>query len=147
MRHLTRLALLLLTLYIPVELTYAQQRQACPPVRTSHSAIVVDARRGVFNLNPGAYTPIHFVVPTNRDESYICGNFRSNTPVEVFILDPGQMQQFENGRDASTFYHSGRVIVGSIFAVLQPGEYYLVINNKFSAFARKTVSLGAMLFY
>lgn len=143
LKTLTRLAFLLLLL---TTTAHAQQRPACPPQARPNLGILVDARRGVFTLNPGAYISIPFHA-LNKDSSFVCGRFQSNTPVEVYILDPGQMDKFINGQGSSVFYNSGRVNTQMIYAQLPPGEYFLVINNRFSTFARKVVSIGATIHY
>jgi hypothetical protein len=63
----------------------------------------------------------------------------SGNDIETIILDQDGFENYSNGHSVRTFYNSGKITVGSINTFLNPGQYYLVFNNRFSLFTNKVV--------
>jgi hypothetical protein len=72
----------------------------------------------------------------------------SGNDVEVLLADEDNFTNWRNRHPAQVLYQSGKVTVGEIDVPINtPGNYYLVFNNAFSAFAAKTVEANVELRY
>jgi len=71
--------------------------------------------------------------------SKVTGQFMvAQHDIEVTIMDANGFMIWSRGNATLTHYFSGRVNAGSIDVNLSPGDYYLVVNNKYSVFTPKT---------
>lgn len=90
------------------------------------------------NLNPGDYWQTNI---NNKQGGSFIGAFASDTDVEVYILDNGNYAAWLNGKSFSSVYSSQRTSRGNFNVRLGRGPWYLVVSNKFSFIASKTVNL------
>lgn len=113
-------------------------------VLTTANIATQEAQTGKdYVIDAGGYSWLTY----NFDEvTRIAGRFRarggSGNDVEVFILDEDGFENWRNGHRAGTYYNSGRATVGRFDVTLRPGNYYLVMNNRFSSVSNKIVNLA-----
>lgn len=100
------------------------------------------AKEQAIAIGAGEYWVYGFEVTSTAN---FAGRFRARggarNDVEVYILDSDGYENFRNGNSAETYYNSGRKTVGNFNVRLGKGQYYLVINNRFSTFSSKAVEL------
>lgn len=68
-----------------------------------------------------------------------------NVDINVWLLSPWQLKAFKAGDEFFPYWEASRerIVKGSFdFTVPEDGWYYLVIDNKFSWFTSKTVSVN-----
>jgi hypothetical protein len=76
--------------------------------------------------------------------SRVTGEFSATggrNDVEVYIMNTFQYMNFNNNLSTPTFYNSGRATARTIDVALPSGSYWLVINNRFSIFTPKAVTV------
>lgn len=110
------------TVYIPVE-----------PKEVTRSVVV----------SANSYFAVPMPVPAEGIR--IKGRFRaqggSGNDIEMFVLDEDGFENWKNGHRVSPFYNSGRLTVASFDFTLGQGQFYLVLNNKFSWLTPKAVTI------
>jgi hypothetical protein len=75
----------------------------------------------------------HFIVTGGTGNDIVC-----------LILDEDGFTNFRNGHPANASFNSGKVTTAKIGpAHLVPGEYYVVLDNRFSLFSGKMVQMQA----
>jgi len=89
-----------------------------------NGALVILDRR--IHIAPKSYFAQEFKV---ANDARLRGTFDSTSPVELSLMT----------RQGSELYHSARINKGSVDVKLQPGDYYLVIENRFSWVTSKDV--------
>ena len=93
--------------------------------------------RGQHVVRAGQFQYFVFRVPPTG--SKVTGQFMvAQHDIEVTIMDANGFMIWSRGNATFTYYFSGRVNAGSIDVNLSPGDYYLVVNNKYSVFTPKT---------
>jgi len=65
--------------------------------------------------------------------------------IEAVITDARDFENWKNGRPARVLYQSERISTGSMDIPLQPGQYYLAFNNRFSLLTDKTITANILL--
>jgi hypothetical protein len=112
---------------------------ASPPFRLS-AATYVDRRvlvNAEFVVRPGQFKSWRFHV--ERGGARVVGRFRSDTNIEVYIMDDDALENWRNGARVGAYYSSGRLTVANINVGLSEGDYNLVFSNVYSAFSIKEV--------
>ena len=61
----------------------------------------------------------------------------------VYIFDEQQYRLYEQGQAETAYYVSGKVKSGVFDVTINPGKYYIVLDNSYSAFSTKSVQLQA----
>lgn len=116
-------------------------QQAQQNSQPSTSVTIVN---NVYKVGPGTYTYIPFSIPCTASTS---GSFAAQAAlgsnIDVIILDQNNFEQMSNHQQATAYYNSGKVQSGSFNIILQPGQFYIVLSNTYSAFSTKTVSIDA----
>ena len=96
----------------------------------------------VYKVRPGNYYYVYFTFPC---VATVQGGFLASAAlgdnIKVYFLDENQYKKYENGQSASTYYNSGKVESGVFDVTVNPGKYYIVLDNKYSDFSTKTVQL------
>jgi len=101
-------------------------------------------------VSAGAYTPHPFTIPTGASNSSVSGTFTaqggSDNDIKVYIIDDADFENYTNNvqgivqADFSCLYYSGQVHTASFNVNLSGGNYYLILNNKFSISYQKLVN-------
>jgi hypothetical protein len=116
---------------------------------TSHTFQVVN---GIANVKADTYVDYPITVPSGALNISVSGTFTasggSGNDIKVYIFDSTNFGNYKNGKDFTDIYQSGQVTSASITAnPLSSGTYYLVLDNKFSTTAEKTVNIQATYTY
>ncbi len=90
--------------------------------------------------------------PRGRSEYILKGHFvasgGSGNDIRVFLFDPTNFLNWKNGHRALVIYQSGVVTAADLSVpITQPGTYYLVLDNQFSAFTEKMVAVQDYIEY
>lgn len=90
--------------------------------------------------------------PRGRSEYILKGHFvasgGSGNDIRVLLFDPTNYLNWKNGHQSFVMYQSGVVTVADMSVpITQPGQYFLVLDNKFSAFTEKAVSVQDYIEY
>lgn len=113
-----------------------------------------------YKVAAGAYMPIYINMPVNgqcvgsfesyddRDDLAVIvtdnlGRYIRTQPkgdIEIMILDIFQFTFFQRNGSYIAAYTSGRSFGGTFNAELPAGPYWIVINNRYSMLARKSVT-------
>jgi hypothetical protein len=91
------------------------------------------------NLRPGGYWSIYI---KNKQGGVFNGAFAADTRVEVYILDDSNYNAWLNNQSFSSVYSSQRTTRGTFNYRLGKGIWHLVVSNRFSYIASKTVNLN-----
>ena len=107
---------------------------------------------GQLVVGAGKYASVKFNVPSWMRSARVVGSFRtsgrSTKSIEVVLLQEDEFQNWANGRQARVLYSSGRATAGKIEApVGKVGTYYLVFNNSFSPYTKKSIAAEVELRY
>jgi phosphodiesterase/alkaline phosphatase D-like protein len=99
-----------------------------------------------FTLNPGQYH--YWQIPAGSG-SHLYGRFHASgaggNDVEAFVFDEEGFENWRNGHQATYYYMSNRVTVGSFDVRLNAGNNYLVFSNNFSLISNKAVTADIFL--
>jgi hypothetical protein len=90
-----------------------------------------------FVVRPGQYRVWRFYV--GERGASVVGRFRSDTNIEVYIMDDDALENWRNGATVKTYYSSGRITVANINVQLNEGYYNLVFSNVYSAISIKEI--------
>ncbi len=98
----------------------------------------------IYKVNPGTYTYVAFSLPCM---SKVQGGFTANDllgdDIIVLVVDDSNFDRFENDREISPFYDSGKTKSGEFDLTLEAGDYYIVMSNQYSILSTKTVQFQA----
>jgi len=101
----------------------------------------------VYKVKPGSYYYVYF---TLYCVATVQGGFLASAAlgdnIIVYFFDENRFNTFESGQSASTYYNSGKVESGVFDVTVNPGTYYIVLDNRYSLFSTKTVQLQAATF-
>ena len=97
---------------------------------------------GEYNVSPGQYYQIPFTLSSSAT---ITGSFSATATlgnnIIVYVFDQSNFASYENGQNYSAYYNSGKVASGNINLQLGPGTYYIVLDNTYSTFSTKDVTI------
>ncbi len=136
MNRLTRRIATITTLLITLMLPALPCGASASPGRT----VLINAQ---FVVRPGQFRSVRFHVG-NKNGSVV-GRFRSDTNIEVYIMDDDALENWQHGATVKTYYSSGRLTVGNIKVRLGEGDYNLVFSNLYSTFSIKEVTANVEL--
>ena len=72
----------------------------------------------------------------------------SGNDIRVLLFNPTNYLNWKNGHESFVMYQSGVVTAADMSVpITQPGQYFLVLDNKFSAFTEKAVSVQDFIEY
>ena len=121
-------------------------------------AIVVSRLNDRVSFKQDALTPAEFTVKAGSLSSFpfnvykagrVLGRFQSmggkGSDIEAAIMDAADFDNGKNGRPARIFYQSEMTSTGGIDILLQPGQYCLAFNNRFSLLADKIITASILL--
>jgi len=91
------------------------------------------------------YNPHPFTIPSGASNSSVSGTFTaqgdSDNDIKIYIIDDASFGNYTNNNDFSYLYYSGQIHTGSFSVNLSSGNYYLVLDNKFSISYQKLVNI------
>ena len=97
---------------------------------------------GEYNVSPGKYYPIPFTLSSSAT---VTGSFSATASlgnnIIVYIFDQSNYALYQNGQSSSVYYNSGKVASGNINVYLNSGTYYIVLDNTYSTFSTKDVTI------
>jgi hypothetical protein len=125
-RRMMTTAVLLITLILPV--------LPCSASTSFRRYVLINAE---FVVRPSQFRSVRFHVGSNGGD--VVGRFRSDTNIEVYIMDDDALDNWRNGARVNTYYSSGRLTVANINVRLGEGDYNLVFSNTYSTFSIKEV--------
>jgi len=98
----------------------------------------------VYEVEPGFYYPISF---TTNCVATVQGGFIASAAlgdnIIVYFLDEQQFNLYEREQTATAYYNSGKVESDVFEITVNPGTYYIVLDNTYSSFSTKNVQLQA----
>jgi len=108
--------------------------------------------KGVVRIDAGKSVSYRLDVEPEMLDASVKGSFRaaggSGNDVQVAIGDEMNITNWVNGHQASVLWETpGQLTTGVFDVSLKPGTYFLVISNRFSMFAEKTVEVESNLSY
>lgn len=124
-----------------------------PPEPPRPQLRIAPITNGALTVSASAYSWYTFVVPVGVTDVNVTGRFTatggSGNDIIVYVLDEDGFVNFKNGHPSRTYYNSGQVTQAEIQSILpnNPGTYYLMFDNRFSAITPKAVQVNAMLRY
>ena len=97
-------------------------------------------------VNGGAYLDYPFTVPSGASSVSVGGTFTASggsyNDIKVYVFDSTNFNYYKNGQNFTSLYQSGQTTTGNIGAsIVSSGNYYLVLDNKFSTTSQKTVDI------
>ena len=109
------------------------------PVYQTVTNVIV---KGIVTTNGGSYQYYQFSIPTGVTAT-VSGNFKASggfgNDIYLYIFTQNDFINWQNHHQASTYYNSGKLTVGTISTTLSSGTYYLVYDNSFDIFPQKTI--------
>lgn len=134
----------------PAPLLQSQDSQLPPTIAGPQLHQIVVAN-GATTINAASYSWYTFTVPPGATSVAVNGRFTatggSGNDIICYILDNDGLVNFKNGHPAQTFFNSGKITQSRIGAVLPPGTFYLVLDNRYSLITPKAVQIDAVLSY
>ena len=131
-RRITAIIILLIALMLPT--------LPCSASSLGGRSVLVNAQ---FVVKPGHFRSVRFHVGSNGGS--VVGRFRSDTNIEVYIMDDDALENWQHGASVNTYYSSGRLTVANINVRLGEGDYNLVFSNTYSTFSIKEVTANVEL--
>ena len=126
------------------EETPAARRPTPPPPPPPSRFTMMDARTA--NLDGGQYMAYSFDLrdwscSVRGSVAVIAGGSHD---VDVFFVDEAGYSGFKQGGEFLSYFSRSRTTGEHIDLRLAPGQYYLVVSNRFSWLTGKTVQFGSM---
>ena len=91
------------------------------------------------------YSPHPFTILSGASNSSVSGTFTaqggSDNDIKIYIIDSANFVNYTNNNDFSSLYYSGQIHTASFSVNLSSGNYYLVLDNKFSISYHKLVNI------
>lgn len=97
-------------------------------------------------VNAGSYDVYPFTIPSGAGEAEVSVMFTaqggSDNDIKMYIIDYVNFRNYAKNNDFSYSYYSGQLhaLWGPI-VYLSSGNYYLVLDNKFSILSQKIVNI------
>jgi hypothetical protein len=133
-------------------------RNIAAPVLLCVVAFVVARLNQRVSFKQDVLTPSVFTVKAGSIASFpfdvfkpgrVLGRFEatggSGDDIEAVVTNARDWENWKNGREARVVYGSGRIAKGRIDIAVQPGQYFLAFDNRFSALADKTIAASVVL--
>ncbi len=101
---------------------------------------------GTYHVKERNYQVYEFSLDLAQDVGEIGGRISvqgpSNFNIQLWIVDYANLENFINRRQFETYLNTGRVRLKTFTVALNPGKYYLIFDNTFSAINDKYVHAG-----
>ena len=94
-------------------------------------------------VSAGGYNPHPFTMPSGASYSSVSVIFNaqggSDNDIKMYVMDYANFVNYTNNFDFSYVFYSGQLHAFSGYVNLPSGDYYLVLDNKFSISCQKLV--------
>lgn len=102
--------------------------------------------QGQYEIGGGQIQAWTYEVPTQINRVGFSGAFRAfggrGNDIELVICTPFDFENWKNGHPTNVVYASGKVTTAQVnVPTVAPGKYVIALDNRFSAFARKQVTM------
>ena len=122
---------------------YQNNGSYTPPTQSSSPSSQTIAN-SVYKVPPGQFVDIPFTLSCTAS---VQGSFSAEAAlgdnIIVYVMDDTQFSNYQNGATHTSYYYSGKVGSGTFNVTLSPSSYHIVLDNTYSSFSTKTVSLQA----
>jgi len=109
----------------------------------AHESVLAN---GTYRVNARNYQVFEFSLDQEQGVGEIGGRISvqgpTNFDIQLWIVDYPNLENFINGQAFDTYLTTGRVRLKTFNVALNPGRYYLIFDNKFSAVNDKNVHAG-----
>jgi hypothetical protein len=111
-----------------------------------HESVLLN---GTYNVKARNYQMFEFSLDREQGAGQIGGRISvqgpTNFDIQLWIVDYSNLENFINRQPFETYLNTGRVRLKTFDVVLDPGRYYLIFDNKFSAINDKNVHAGVAI--
>lgn len=114
-----------------------------PPPATARTTLMEPRS---FNLDGGQYV-VHSFDLHNWQCSlrgYVGVSAGGSRDVDIYVVDESGLSSFKQGTEFGAYFSRARTAGEDIDLTLAPGQYYLIVSNRFSWLTGKTVMMGSM---
>lgn len=118
------------------------------PFSTSAQEIASESvlLNGTYHVQERNYQVFEFAFDRDQGAGQIGGRISvqgpSNFDIQLWIVDYGNLENFINKQAFNTYLNTGRVRLKTFDVTLNPGRYYLIFDNRFSAINSKNIHAG-----
>lgn len=106
----------------------------------SHESVLLN---GTYHVKARSYQVFEFTYDRTQGVGQIGGRINVQGPdefnVRLWIVDYPNLENFINKQTFNSYLNTGRVRLKTFDVALDPGRYYLVFDNTFSAINEKDV--------
>lgn len=106
----------------------------------AHESVLAN---GTYHVQARNYQVFEFAFDQSQGVGQIGGRINvqgpSNFDVRVWIVDYENLENFINKQAFDAYLNTGRVRLKTFDVALEPGRYYLIFDNRFSAINDKNV--------
>lgn len=133
-----KISLLLLLLCLLPSLAIAQE--------IAHESVLLN---GTYQVNARNYQVFEFSFDREQGIGQIGGRISVQGPasfdIQLWIVDYANLENFINRQAFDAYLNTGRVRLKTFDVTLDPGRYYLIFDNRFSAINGKNVQAGVAI--
>jgi len=101
---------------------------------------------GTYHVKERNYQVFEFAFDRDQGAGQIGGRISVQGPasldIHLWIVDYANLENFINRQAFDAYLNTGRVRLKTFDVTLEPGRYYLIFDNRFSAINSKNVHAG-----
>lgn len=111
--------------------------------QVDHESVLLN---GTYHVNARNYQVFEFSFDREQGVGQIGGRISvqgpANFDIQLWIVDYPNLENFVNRQAFDTYLNTGRVRLKTFDVTLDPGRYYLIFDNRFSAINDKDIRAG-----
>jgi hypothetical protein len=104
---------------------------------------------GTYHVQERSYQVFEFAFDREQGVGQIGGRISvqgpNNFDIQLWIVDYENLENFINRQAFNAYLNTGRVRLKTFDVALNPGRYYLIFDNRFSAINSKNVHAGVAI--
>jgi hypothetical protein len=104
---------------------------------------------GTYHIQERNYQVFEFSFDREQGAGQIGGRINVQGPasldIQLWIVDYANLENFINRQAFDAYLNTGRVRLKTFDLTLEPGRYYLIFDNRFSAINSKNVHAGVAI--
>jgi hypothetical protein len=129
---------------VEAEPPIARRTPPSPPPPATAQTTLMDPRS--FNLDGGQYVIYSFDLRGWECSlrGYVGVSAGGSRDVDLFLVDDAGLSNFKQSGEFGAYLNRSRTTGENIDVRLAPGQYYLIVSNRFSWLTGKTVEMGSM---
>lgn len=112
----------------------------------AHESVLLN---GTYHVKERSYQVFEFAFDRTEGAGQIGGRISVQGPssfdIRVWIVDYDNLENFINRQAFDAYLNTGRVRLKSFDVTLEPGRYYLIFDNLFSAINDKNIHAGVAM--